>query len=75
MGISNLPAVPGLPQTDGQTQVQPNQAGQDSGPTFLSKEWAVRGGEYFASKQWNFTVNLETTGEESGTFQLYHKPQ
>jgi hypothetical protein len=77
MGISNLPNVPGLPQMPGggQSQGGSNQTSQDNGPTFLAKEWAVRNGELFASKQWDLTVNLATSGEESGTFELYHKPQ
>ncbi len=78
MGIPNLPNLPGLPQipgSGGSSQGQSNQASQDNGPTFLAKEWAVRNGEYFASKQWDFTVNLVTSGEESGTFKLYHQPQ
>ncbi len=78
LGISNLPSVPGMPQLPGgagSPQGGSTQGSQDNGPTFLAKEWAVRGGEYFASKQWDLTVNLTTTGEESGTFELYHKPQ
>jgi len=78
--MPNLPNMPGLPQLPGGGQSQGGQGGsdqssQDNGPTFLAKEWAVRGGELFASKQWQNSVNLTTTGTEEGSFKLYHKPQ
>ena len=80
LGVSNLPNVPGLPQLPGGNgQSQGNQGGsdqsQDNGPTFLAKEWAVRGGELFAQKEWQMSVNLATTGTEEGSFKLYHRPQ
>jgi hypothetical protein len=73
-GLSNLPSVPGMPQLPG-TQGDTSQASQDNGPTFLAKEWAVRGGDLFAQKQWSLTVSDVTTGSDQGTFMLYHRPQ
>jgi hypothetical protein len=80
-GMPNLPNLPGLPQLPGNGgQSQGGQGGsdqssQDNGPKFLAKEWAVRGGDLFAQKEWSQSVNLETTGTEDGSFKLYHKPQ
>jgi hypothetical protein len=69
-GMPKLPNIPGLSQLPGG-----GGQSQDNGSTFLAKEWAVRGGDLFASKQWDLTVSGVTTGEENGTFKLDHKPQ
>ncbi len=77
-GFSNLPNVPGMPQLPGSAGGTPggsSQTSQDNGPTFLAKEWAVRGGELFAQKQWNLSVTQVTTGTDDGSFMLYHRPQ
>lgn len=77
-GIGGLPGLPGAPGASSSSA-----AGQDSGQgseqgsgmTFTAKEWAVRGGELFAQKEWKTEVNMTTVGNEEGSFKLYHKPQ
>lgn len=77
-GISSLPSLPGLPNLPGSGS--PSQPGAEPGssspgPTFIAKEWAVRGGELFAQKEWSLSTTGATSGTEEGSFKLYHKPQ
>lgn len=77
-GAGNLPGVPGgftLPGSSSGGQSASQATDQGSGLTFTTQEWAVRGGELFAQKEWQTAVNMTTTGSEEGWFKLIHKPQ
>jgi hypothetical protein len=52
--------------------------GQDVGPgaTYTTTGWEVEGGELFAEKEWDLSVNSGGASlTEEGTFRLYHRPE
>lgn len=69
LGGMGAPGMPGMAATGG-----------PDGPTFLSTNWEVQGGDLFAVKELDLsqTLALEgtaVTGTEEGSFELYHMPQ
>lgn len=63
MGINTLPSIPGmpsLPDAGGSSQPGGGQSATGSGMMFLTKEWAVRGGDILAQKQCSLSVNVLT---------------
>ena len=77
-GLSGIPGLPGgsvIPGTDSQGASGSSASNSGSGMSFTATEWAVRGGELFAQKEWQTSVTMTTKGTEEGSFKLYHKPQ
>jgi hypothetical protein len=73
--LSGLPGMANLPGLGGQSQSGTPSTNSGSGMTLTASEWAVRGGELFAQKEWQTSVNMVTSGTEQGSFKLYHRPQ